>query len=120
MLHEMSGFSCYYIFALLSSFAPLTDPCYSIQVYGSVSPHSHLKRLEGKEKEKTNLSFSSCFPSSYLFVADSGNSRVQILSAGGQFKYSIGHGMEQRVGQLSSPTDVAVSKEAIFFASDSV
>ena len=73
-----------------------------------------------KEKEKTNVSLFSCFPSSYLFVADSGNSRVQILSAGGQFKYSIGHGMGQRVGQLSSPTDVAVSKEAIIFVSDSV
>ena len=53
-------------FALLSPFAPLTDLCFSIQVCGSVSHLSYFERLEVKEKEKTNLSFSSCFLSSYL------------------------------------------------------
>jgi len=42
------------------------------------------------------------------------------MSIVGQFKQYIGNGAGSRVGQLSSPTDVVVSRQAIIFVSDSV
>ena len=87
-----------------------------------------------------------CLHHGCLVVADSGNSRVQVLDTLGQFKHFMGFGTSCGVGQvrslmlkrvfvaslraneekmialclqLSRPTDVAVNRQANIFVSDS-
>ena len=60
-----------------------------------------------------------CLARGHLLIADSGNNRVQILRRDSDiFVKSLGES-EVQGGQLSSPTDVAVSREGFIFVSDS-
>jgi len=52
-----------------------------------------------------------------IYVADMGNSRIQVLSANGDFQYEFGH-QGWRIGEFDSPTDVVVGDQLTLFCTD--